>query len=58
MTETHEQLPHEESEQPVTMKEILQENWVLRNSLIVFILMLAVPTILAWTLGLFNVSNP
>ena len=41
----------------VSVKQILQENWVLTRSLIVFILMLFVPLFLAWKLDLFLVAN-
>ena len=59
MTETHEhQTPDTNSEDsPITMREILKENWVLRNALIVFILMLAVPLVLAWKLDWFLIAG-
>lgn len=58
MTETHESQTDSHSEDaPITNTEILKENWVLRNALIFFILMLAVPTILAWKLGWFLIAN-
>ena len=44
-------------EAPVSVKEILKENWVLARALIFFILMLAVPLVLAWKLDLFLVAN-
>lgn len=59
MTETHDpQTPDSNTEDaPITLREILKENWVLRNSLIVFILMLAVPLILAWKLDWFLIAG-
>ncbi len=44
-------------EAPVSVKEILRENWVLARALIFFFFMLAVPLILAWKLDLFLVAN-
>lgn len=59
MTETHDPVQNDqEGEAPVSVKTILHENWVLRNALIVFILMLAVPTFLAWKLDWFLICNP
>ncbi|HJV21143.1 MAG TPA: hypothetical protein VJ570_00545 [Holophagaceae bacterium] len=59
MTETHEhQTPDTNTEDaPISNKEILKENWVLRNALIFFILMLAVPLILAWKLDWFLIAG-
>ncbi len=59
MTETMDhQAPNANQEDaPITNKEILKENWVLRNALIFFILMLAVPTFLAWKLDWFLIAN-
>ncbi len=58
MTETLDhQTPEQNEDAPITNREILKENWVLRNALIFFILMLAVPTILAWKLGWFLIAN-
>ncbi|HJU83594.1 MAG TPA: hypothetical protein VJ600_05245 [Holophagaceae bacterium] len=45
------------AEAPVSVKEILKENWVLARALIFFILMLAVPLIVAWKLDLFLTAN-
>ena len=59
MTET-EQIPaqaHEEDEGPVSVRQILKENWVLARCLLFFILMLAVPLIVAWKFDLFLVAN-
>ncbi|HJW33799.1 MAG TPA: hypothetical protein VJ505_10580 [Holophagaceae bacterium] len=59
MTETHEHQTQDTSSEdaPITNKEILKENWVLRNALIFFILMLAVPLILAWKLDWFLIAG-
>ena len=58
MTETMDhQIPEQNEDAPITNREILKENWVLRNALIFFILMLAVPTVLAWKLGWFLICN-
>ena len=59
MTETHEhQTPDSNPENaPISAREILKENWVLRNALIVFILMLAVPLFLAWKLDWFLIAG-
>ena len=48
---------HDEDEGPVSVRQILKENWVLARALIFFILMLAVPTLIAWKLDLFLVAN-
>ena len=60
MTETHPEHhdPGSEPEAPITIREILKENWVLTRSLIFFILMLSVPLFLAWKNNLFTVANP
>lgn len=59
MTETldHQTPDTNQEDAPITNKEILKENWVLRNALIFFILMLAVPTFLAWKLDWFLIAN-
>lgn len=59
MTEIHEHhAPDTNPEDaPITNKEILKENWVLRNALIVFILMLAVPLVLAWKFNWFLIAG-
>jgi hypothetical protein len=57
MTETHDPIQSEQGEEPVSVKEILIENWVLRNALIFFFLMLAIPTFLAWKLDWFLICN-
>ncbi len=51
------QTPDSSEDAPITNREILRENWVLRNALIFFILMLAVPTLLAWKLGWFLIAG-
>ena len=48
---------HDEEEGPISVRQILKENWVLARALIFFILMLSVPLILAWKLDLFLVAN-
>ncbi|MBL0210149.1 MAG: hypothetical protein IPQ13_04415 [Holophagaceae bacterium] len=61
MTEnTHsEHEPEVEStpEPPVSVLQILKENWVLARSLIFFLLMLSVPLLIAWKYDLFLVAN-
>lgn len=47
----------EVEEGPVSVRQILKENWILARALIIFILMLAVPTLIAWKFGLFLVAN-
>lgn len=44
-------------EPPVSVLQILKENWILARALIIFILMLSVPLILAWKFDLFLVAN-
>lgn len=55
----HEQEPDVEStpEPPVSVLQILKENWVLARSLIFFLLMLSVPLLIAWKYDLFLVAN-
>jgi hypothetical protein len=50
--------PSHEPEAPITIREILKENWILARSLIIFILMLSVPLFIAWKNDLFTVANP
>lgn len=61
MTEnTHpEQEPEVESasEPPISVVQILKENWILARSLIFFLLMLSVPLLIAWKYNLFLVAN-
>ncbi len=59
MTEnTHsEQQPESAPEPPISVVQILKENWILARALIIFILMLSVPLILAWKFDLFLVAN-
>jgi hypothetical protein len=45
------------AEPPITIRQILKENWILTRALIFFILMLSVPLIVAWKLDLFLVAN-
>ncbi|HEU4952257.1 MAG TPA: hypothetical protein VFT46_09885 [Holophagaceae bacterium] len=59
MTEL-DQTPHDHAdaeEGPVTIRQVLKENWVLARALIFFILMLAVPLFVAWKFNLFLVAN-
>lgn len=59
MTEL-DQTPHahaDAEEGPVTIRQVLKENWVLARALIFFILMLAVPLFVAWKFNLFLVAN-
>lgn len=52
-----EQEPQEAAEPPISVLQILKENWVLARSLIIFILMLSVPLLIAWKYNLFLVAN-
>lgn len=54
-----EQEPEVESapEPPVSVLQILKENWILARSLIFFLLMLSVPLLIAWKYDLFLVAN-
>jgi len=45
------------TEPPISVLQILKENWVLARSLIFFLLMLSVPLIIAWKYNLFLVAN-
>ena len=47
----------EAEEGPVSVRQILKENWILARCLIIFILMLAVPALLAWKFDLFLTAN-
>lgn len=47
----------EAEEGPISVRQILKDNWILARCLIIFILMLAVPTLVAWKFGLFLVAN-
>ena len=49
--------PHDEDEGPISVRQILKDNWVLARALIFFILMLAVPTLIAWKFDLFLTAN-
>jgi len=44
-------------EPPISVLQILKENWVLARSLIFFLLMLSVPLFIAWKYNLFLVAN-
>ncbi|HET6329807.1 MAG TPA: hypothetical protein VFF76_03380 [Holophagaceae bacterium] len=49
---------HDEAEEgPISVRQILKDNWILARCLIIFILMLAVPALLAWKFDLFLVAN-
>lgn len=56
LPEPHDETP--EPEAPITIREILRENWVLTRALVIFILMLSVPLFVAWKMDLFTVANP
>ncbi len=45
------------SEPPISVVQILKENWILARSLIFFLLMLSVPLLIAWKYNLFLVAN-
>jgi hypothetical protein len=47
----------EAEEGPISVRQILKDNWILARCLIIFILMLAVPALLAWKFNLFLVAN-
>ena len=49
--------PDETEEGPVSVRQILKENWILARALIFFLLMLAVPVLVAWKFNLFLVAN-
>ena len=61
MTEnTHSEQEQETSstpEPPISVVQILKDNWVLARSLIFFLLMLSVPLLIAWKYNLFLVAN-
>lgn len=60
MTELDQNLPappDETEEGPVSVRQILKENWVLARALVFFLLMLAVPVLVAWKFDLFLVAN-
>ncbi len=44
-------------EPPISVLQILKENWILARALIFFVLMLSVPLLLAWKFNLFLVAN-
>ena len=54
-----EQAPNVEpvAEPPVSVRQILKENWVLTRALIMFILIMTVPLLIAWKFDLFLVAN-
>ncbi len=45
------------TEPPISVLQILKENWVLARALIFFLLMLSVPLLIAWKYDLFLVAN-
>lgn len=45
------------SDPPISVRQILKENWVLARALIFFFLMLSVPLLIAWKFNLFLVAN-
>lgn len=47
----------EAEEGPVSVRQILKDNWILARCLIIFILIMAVPALLAWKFDLFLVAN-
>lgn len=50
--------PHDEAEEgPISVRQIIKDNWILARCLIIFILMLAVPVLVAWKFNLFLVAN-
>ncbi len=44
-------------EPPISVRQILKENWVLTRALIMFILIMTVPLFVAWKFDLFLVAN-
>ncbi len=61
MTETT--IPEQEIQQesavepPISVRQILSENWILVRCLIMFILIMTVPLLVAWKMNLFLVAN-
>lgn len=50
--------PRDEAEEgPISVRQILKDNWILARALVIFILMLAVPVLLAWKFDWFLVAN-
>ncbi len=50
--------PQEEAEEsPISVRQILKENWILARCVIFLILMLFVPVLIAWKFNLFLVAN-
>jgi len=47
----------DDEEAPISVRQILKENWILARCLIIFILMLAVPALIAWKFNLFLTAN-
>jgi hypothetical protein len=52
-------VPHDDEadEGPVSVRQILKDNWILARCLIIFILIMAVPALIAWKFDLFLVAN-
>lgn len=50
--------PQDEAEEgPISVRQILKENWILARCVIFLILMLFVPVLIAWKFNLFLVAN-
>lgn len=50
--------PQDEAEEgPISVRQILKDNWILARALIIFILIMAVPVLIAWKFDLFLVAN-
>ena len=51
-------VPQDEAEEgPISVRQILKDNWILARALIIFILIMAVPVLIAWKFDLFLVAN-
>ncbi len=42
---------------PISVLEILKQNWILARALIMFLLIMTVPLLIAWKFNLFLVAN-
>jgi len=50
--------PQDEAEEgPISVRQILKENWILARCVVFLILMLFVPVLIAWKFNLFLVAN-
>ncbi len=50
--------PQDEVEEgPISVRQILKENWILARCVVILILLLFVPVLIAWKFNLFLVAN-